>query len=161
MPPIDPALIPTLPDASTTLNGLCCVQNAVDSQQLVIDLAKGIKLSNVSIGESDLNTILFEHSVAQPKVPNTTVSTAMLCGRNVLMQVVVFPVSTGSAQPAWFNAPAYSINAYFEPWQQWDIKALVMMKGQLAQPLDVSPLTGTMPTYSNSLQRHFVVLNRF
>lgn len=77
MPPIDPALISTLPDASTTLGGLCCVKSATDCQQLIIDLAKGIKLANTSIGEADLNTILDEHDVTQPKVPNTTVCTNM------------------------------------------------------------------------------------
>ncbi len=73
IPSIDPAAISTLPDASITTGGLCCVQSATDCQQLIIDLAKGIKLANISIGEADLNTILYEHSVKQPIVPNTTV----------------------------------------------------------------------------------------
>ena len=75
MPPIDPAAISTLPDASTATGGLCSIKSVADCQQLIIDLAKGIKLANVSIGEADLNSILNVHYVAQPKVPNTTVET--------------------------------------------------------------------------------------
>jgi hypothetical protein len=66
--------------------------------------------------------------------------------------VVVFPADTGSAQPLWFNAPSYASG--YESWQQWHIKALVMMKGPLAQPLNVGPLTNVPSTYSKSLIGH-------
>jgi hypothetical protein len=99
--PINQNNVNNLPNGQLTTSGVCSVTNAV-GDQLPIDLAKGIKVikgvNNVSIGESDLTTILITNAVPQPTAPNTKVGNGHMGNRKRGIMNADYRVSTETAK---------------------------------------------------------------